>query len=275
VVAGGGLLGLEAGYALHKLGLRTSVLERSDRLLRRQLDQRAGDLLRSYIEGLGMEIVTQASTAAISANGRANLVMLEDDRFLPVDIFLVAAGITPNAQLARAAKLAVNRGVIVDQYMRSSDPAIYACGDVAEHGGNVLGLWPTAVEQAEVAADSAVGGGKEYAGSVPVTILKVVGIELTSIGRFEPASGAEEVITLEDEAAQRYRKLVIDEHGRIAGAILLGYSREVSPVRTAITRGWDVRARIGDLRAGRWDVLADMSGEQPLMAAAPAIPGSS
>jgi nitrite reductase (NADH) large subunit len=272
VVAGGGLLGLEAAYALHKLGLRTSVLERSDRLLRRQLDARASALLRAYLEGLGLEIVTEATTAAISANGRANLVLLEDDRGLGVDLFLVAAGITPNAELARTAGLAVNRGVIVDERMRTSDPAILACGDVAEHDGKVPGLWPTAVEQAEVAANTAVGSEKAYTGSVPVTILKVVGIELTSMGRFEPGAGDAEVIALEEE--QRYRKLVIDADGRIAGAILLGYSREVAPVRTAIARGWDVRARLGDLRAGRWDVLADMSGEQPLMPAAPAHPGS-
>jgi NADPH-dependent 2,4-dienoyl-CoA reductase/sulfur reductase-like enzyme/ferredoxin len=273
VVAGGGLLGLEAGYALHKLGLRTTVLERSDRLLRRQLDQRAADILRAYIEGLGMEIAIEASTAAISANGRANLVMLDDDRYLPVDLFLVAAGITPNVALAKAAELDVGRGVIVDDRMRTSDPAIFAAGDVAEFDRAVLGLWPTAVEQAEVAAENALGGDRAYAGSVPVTILKVVGIELTSIGRFEPAAHDEEVIALEDESHQRYRKLVIDAEGRIAGAILLGYSREVAAVRTAITRGWDVRGQLDMLRAGRWDVLAELSGDQPLLAGAPASSG--
>jgi nitrite reductase (NADH) large subunit len=274
VVAGGGLLGLEAAYALHKLGMRTSVLERSDRLLRRQLDARAADLLRRYIEGLGMEIVTDASTTAISANGRVDAVTLDDDRTLPADVFLVAAGIVPNVALARAAGLLVRRGILVDERMRTADGAIFACGDVVEHSGAIAGLWPTAVEQAEVAADNAVGGNKAYAVSAPMTILKVVGIELTSIGRFEPQSPGEEVIALEDEAGQKYRKLVIGEDGRIVGAILLGYSREVSPVRTAIGRGWDVRGRIEDLRAGRWDVLADMSGEQPLLAAAPAHPGS-
>jgi nitrite reductase (NADH) large subunit len=270
VVAGGGLLGLEAAHALHKLGLRTAVLERSDRLLRRQLDARAAELLSSYIEGLGIEIVTDASTAAVSANGRVDYVELEDGRSLRADVFLAAAGISPNVALARAADLPVDRGVLVDERMRTADPAIFACGDVAERDGAVVGLWPTAVEQAEVAADNAVGGDKAYMGSAPVTILKVVGIELTSIGRFEPVSPGEEVIVLEDEQAQRYRKLVIDEDGRIAGAILLGYSREVAPVRTAIARGYDVRGRLDELRAGDWDVLAGMSGEQPLLAGAPA-----
>src|SRR5262249_21180911 len=155
----------------------------------------------AYIEGLGMEIAMEASTTAISANGRANLVMLDDDRYLPVDVFLVAAGITPNVALARAAELAVNRGVVVDEQMRTSDPAIFAAGDVAEFDNAVPGLWPTAVEQAEVAAENALGGARTYSGSVPVTILKVVGIELTSIGRFEPGAH-EEVIALEDASGQ-------------------------------------------------------------------------
>ena len=102
-------------------------------------------------------------------------------------MLLVAAGITPNIDLAKEAGLKVNRGVIVDDRMRTDDRRSLAAGDLAESKGQVLGLWPTAVAQAEVAAVNAVGGDKRYEGVVPVTILKVVGIELTSIGRFEPA----------------------------------------------------------------------------------------
>jgi nitrite reductase (NADH) large subunit len=198
-----------------------------------------------------------------------NLAMLEDDRYLPADIFLVAAGITPNVALARDAGLDVGKGVIVNDRMRTSDPAIYAAGDVAEFDRTVLGLWPTAVEQAEVAAENALGGDRAYAGSLPVTILKVVGIELTSIGRFEPAAHDEEVIALEDGSGQRYRKLIIDADGRIAGAILLGYSAEVAAVRTAVNRGFHVGGVMDALRAGRWNALAELSGERPLLAGAP------
>ncbi len=266
IVAGGGLLGLEAAYALHKLGLRTTVLERGDRLLRRQLDARASALLHGYLEGLGLEIATSAETVALSAEGRVNLALLADDRALPVDVFVVAAGIAPNADLARAAGLAVNRGVIVDERMRTEDPHILACGDVAEHAGRIHGLWPVAVEQAEVAADNAVGGDKAYKGSVPFTMLKVVGVELTSVGRFEEQAG-DEVVALE-EPGGKYRKLVIED-GLIVGAILLGYSQEVAAVRTAITRGFPVARVLDQLRAGRWGVLAELSGERPLLAGAP------
>ena len=266
-VAGGGLLGLEAAYALHQLGLRATVLERSDRLLKRQLDARAATLLQRYLEGLGLEIVTNAETKAVSGSGRLDAVHLNDGRTLDSEILLVAAGIQPNAELAKQANLATNRGVLVNARMQTGDPHILAAGDVAEFEGQVPGLWPTAVAQAEIAADNAVGGGKLYEVVTPVTILKVVGIELTSIGRFEAAGSHEEEIALED-ASGRYRKLVVAD-GRIVGAILLGYSKEVAAVRTAITRGYDVTHQLGALRAGHWDGIAGLSGELPL---APAVP---
>ena len=164
------------------------------------------------------------------------------------------------------AGLAVNRGVLVDERMRTQDHRIFAAGDVAEPEGQVHGLWPVAVEQAEVAADNAVGGDSTYRGSIPFTILKVVGIELTSVGRFQEQPG-DEVVAIE-ESRGRYRKLVIGD-GRIVGAILLGYSTEVAVVRTAINRGFRVTGVMDALRAGRWETLADLSGELPLLAAAP------
>jgi nitrite reductase (NADH) large subunit len=235
-------------------------------LLRRQLDARSSALLQAYLEGLGLEILTDAETVGLSANGRVRRAQLADGRALAVDVFLAAAGIKPNIELARDAGLAINRGVLVDERMRTSDPAILAAGDVAEHAGRVHGLWPVAVEQAEVAADNAVGGEKSYRGSIPFTILKVVGVELTSVGRFEQQAG-DQVVALEDPGG-RYRKLVIED-GRIVGAILLGYSQEVAAVRTAINRGFDVGNVMDALHAGRWNVLATLSGERPLLAGAP------
>ena len=161
------------------------------------------------------------------------MALLADGRACRADVFLVAAGIAPNIDLARDAGLAVNRGVLVDDRMRTADHAILAAGDVTEHAGARPRPVAGRRRQAEVAADNAVGGDKDYRGSIPFTMLKVVGVELTSIGRFEEqgrrgrrARGA---------AAERYRKLVIED-GRIAGAILLGYSTEVAAVRAAINR---------------------------------------
>ena len=258
VVAGGGLLGLEAAYALHKLGLRVVVLERSARLLTRQLDARGSQLLRTYLERLGLDIVTEAETAALRSGrereGRVAEVLLKDGRALPCDLFLVCVGIRSNIELAGEAGLTVNRGIVVDDGMHASDPTIFAVGDVAEHRGEVQGLWPVAASQAEIAAVNALGGERVYEGSVPVTLLKVVGVELASIGRFEASSPDESVLALEDPAEQRYRKLVI-AGGAIVGAILLGYPRDVAAVTAAIKERRDVTRHIEALQAGNWDVL--------------------
>jgi NADPH-dependent 2,4-dienoyl-CoA reductase/sulfur reductase-like enzyme/ferredoxin len=255
VVAGGGLLGLEAAYALLKLGLQTTVLERSERLLRRQLDERAGELLTRYLEGLGLTIWTRAETAEVAHNGRLGEVVLKDARSAPADVLIAAAGIAPNVDLAKNAGLETGRGVVVDEHMRTSDERIFAAGDVAEFGGQVSGLWPAAVDQARVAAEAAVlKETSPYQGTVPVTVLKVVGVDLTSIGEIEPRSPDDEVIVEEDENVLRYGKLIISE-GQIIGAILLGYSKEVAYVTSAVKQGWDVTPALNALREGRWDVL--------------------
>jgi nitrite reductase (NADH) large subunit len=158
--------------------------------------------------------------------------------------------------------------VLVDERMRTSDPTVYAAGDVVEYGGQLPGLWPTAVAQAEVAAENVAGGDRTYTPVVPVTILKVVGIELSSMGRIE-ALPEDEEIALED-AAGGYRKLVVSDDGRIAGAILLGPGNDVAAVRTAITRGFDVGPLLPALRAGRWEGLAKLGGDAPLVPAAAA-----
>ena len=257
VVAGGGLLGLEAAYALHKLGLRAAVLERGPRLLRRQLDERASQILRKYLEGLGIAIVVGAETTVVESNGRLRSIHLRDGRRIRADYLLVAAGITPNTELAAGAGIAADRGLIVDDRMATSVSGVYAAGDVAQHRGEILGLWPAAVEQAEVAADQAAGGSKTYGGTVPVTALKVAGIDLNSVGEFEPTSDRDEVIAFTEDGGQRYRKLVIRDGRIIAGAILLGYSAEVPSVSAAVRRGTDVGAKLSALRKGDWSVLAE------------------
>jgi nitrite reductase (NADH) large subunit len=234
-VAGGGLLGLEAAYALHKLGLKVTVLERGPWLLRRQLDARAAELLRTYLTNLGLDVLLSAETSAVAGDGRVERVILRDGRELPAEVVLVAAGVVPAADLASAAGLETERGVVVDGALRTSDPGIFAAGDVVQWEGGVLGLWPVAVEQAEVAAENAVGGDRTYTATVPVTMLKVVGVELTSVGRVsaDAAAGEREDVH-EDTEALRYRKIVIDAGERCIGAILLGYPEEAAAVTAAV-----------------------------------------
>jgi NAD(P)H-nitrite reductase large subunit len=258
VVAGGGLLGLEAAYGLHKLGLSVAVLERSTALLRRQLDEAGARLLRQYLEGVGLQIVTEAESAALHGQGRVQQVTLKDGRTLPCDLFLVAAGIRSEIDLAKQMGLATKRGVVVDAQMRTSDPAIFAAGDVAEFNGQTLGLWPVAVSQAETAAANAVtpltATPATYRESVPVTMLKVVGVDLTSIGQIEAQGANESEIVFTEPADNRYRKLVIAD-GKIVGAILLGYPALAPAIAEISKQGLDISSHLPTLRNGDWDRL--------------------
>lgn len=256
VISGGGLLGLEAGYALHKLGLEVSILERSGWLLRRQLDERGSHFLRQYLEGLGMDIVTQAELDGVHGERRVEEAILKDGRTLPCDLILVTAGITPNVALAKELGLEIDRGIVVDDHMRTALPDVYAVGDAAQFNGKVHGLWPVAVEQAKIAAINAAGGDEIYREIIPVTALKVVGVDLTSIGRFEAVGDEEIVIALEDTASHLYRKLVIS-NGKAVGAILLGYPTLAPSVTGVIKQAVDLSDHLDALRAGDWQVLAE------------------
>jgi NADPH-dependent 2,4-dienoyl-CoA reductase/sulfur reductase-like enzyme/ferredoxin len=265
VVAGGGLLGLEAAYALKKLGLHVTILEVNDRLLHRQLDERAAQLLLRYLEGLGLEVMLGARTAAVETeHGHVTGVRLDDGTTIDAELFLVSAGIRANVDLAQAAGLVVDRGILVNERMQTSDERIFAAGDVAEAEGAAAGLWPTAVEQAEVAAANAVGGEERYAGTMPVTMLKVTGVDLTSVGAIEPTPTGE-AIALEDTAESRYRKLVVED-GKLVGAILLGYARESPGIVRAVKEQRDVARHLEHLRAGDWSALDENA--EPAAAAA-------
>lgn len=258
VIAGGGLLGLEAAYGLHKMGVNTAVLERSATLLKRQLDKRGGQFLQEYLEGVGLNIVTEAETAGVRGNGHINQLVLKDGRTLPCDIFLVCVGIRSDMELAEQLGLEKKRGVIVNEFMQTSQPDIYAAGDVAEFDGKVFGLWPVAVSQAETAAINAIGDEKRYTEIVPSTMLKVVGVDLNSIGRIQAEGEKEFEIALEETDEHRYRKLVIAEN-KIVGAILLGYPRLSAGVSEAVKGEVDIAAHLDELKAGDWTALVKLA----------------
>jgi len=226
------------------------------RVLDRQLDERGAHFLERFLEGLGLEIQAPAHAVAVVVDGRVTAVTLGDGRVLPCDLFVVATGISPNVDVARAAGLEVGRGIVVDDRMQTSDPSIFAAGDAAEHSGLVRGLWPTAVEQAQVAATNATGGDVQYEGSPPATSLKVMGVELTSVGRFEPGAG-DTAIVVEEPGDARYRKLVLAADGSIAGAILLGHSLEAAGIIEAIKSRRDVSPVLDELRAGDWSAFVE------------------
>ena len=208
-----------------------------------------------------MQVLYRAESESLTGEDRVRGLTLKDGRTLRCDIFLGAIGIRPNIELAREAGIEVNRGVIVNDQMATSVPGVFAAGDVAEHDGMTLGLWPIAAKQGEVAAVNALGGDATLTAEVPATILKGVDLDLFSVGKVAAEPGGQVVVDEDpDPPAPRYRRLVISG-GRVAGGIVLGNDPEVvAAVTAAVKKKAEITpGQVAELRrGGSWDLLRDL-----------------
>jgi nitrite reductase (NADH) large subunit len=220
VVVGGGLLGLEAAYGLAKAGAPVTLIHLMDRLMERQLDAPAADLLKTLVERKGIKVLLNANTARLHGETRVDGVELTDGRRIDADAVIFAAGIRPNIGLAKDAGIAVGRGIMVDDHLQTATPKIFALGECAEHRGICYGLVEPAYEQARILAQHLAGKTAAYGGSVVATNLKVSGVSVFSAGDFIGAEGSETIL-LSDVRHGTYKKLVISQ-GRLAGAVLVG-----------------------------------------------------
>jgi nitrite reductase (NADH) large subunit len=220
VVVGGGLLGLEAAYGLAKAGAPVTLLHLMDRLMERQLDAPAAELLKTLVERKGIKILLNANTGRLCGETQIEGVELTDGRRIDADAVIFAAGIRPNIALAKDARIPVNRGIVVDDVMQTGAPDIFALGECAEHRGICYGLVEPAYEQARVLAQHLAGKAASYGGSVVATNLKVSGVSVFSAGDFAGAAGSEAIV-LNDARSGTYKKLVISD-GRLTGAVLVG-----------------------------------------------------
>jgi nitrite reductase (NADH) large subunit len=220
VVVGGGLLGLEAAYGLAKAGAPVTLIHLMDRLMERQLDAPAAELLKSLVERKGIKILLNANTARLIGEARVEAVELADGRRIDADAVIFAAGIRPNTALAKDAGIPVNRGIVVDDHLATGAPGIFALGECAEHRGICYGLVEPAYEQARVLAQHLAGRMTAYQGSVVATNLKVSGVSVFSAGDFLGADETEAIV-LNDFRHGTYKKLVISD-GRLSGAVLVG-----------------------------------------------------
>src|SRR5690606_36652000 len=217
VVIGGGLLGLEAAHGLKKRGMDVTVVHLGPTLMEKQLDAVAGALLKRSLEARGIAFKMPAKTAAVlGQDGAVRGVRFDDGDELDADLIVMAVGIRPNVELARASGLACDRGVLVDDTMQTFDPAVYAVGECVQHRGLCYGLVAPLFEQAKVVANHlAELGIARYTGSSVSTKLKVTGIDLFSAGDFvEDDEG--DALTFRDPGRGVYKKLVIRD-GRIRG----------------------------------------------------------
>ena len=249
VVVGGGLLGLEAAYGLAKAGTPVTLIHLMDRLMERQLDAPAAELLKSLVERKGIEILLNASTARIHGETRVEGVELADGRRIDADAVIFAAGIRPSVALAKEAGIAVNRGIVVDDCLQTGASGIFALGECAEHRGVCYGLVEPAYEQARVLARHLSGGAAGYAGSVVATNLKVSGVGVFSAGDFMGAEGSETIV-LSDARGGAYKKLVISG-GRLTGAVLVGDTADALWYLDLIRSGGPVAAIRKDMIFGR------------------------
>ncbi len=249
-VIGGGLLGLEAAKAALDLGLVTSVVEFAPRLLPRQLDDAGAALLRERIEELGVRVVTGALTEGISGNGHATGLALKDGAEIPADLVIISAGIRPNDEIARAAGLniAERGGVVVDEGLCTSDPAIFAIGEVASARGMIYGLVAPGYEMAEVLAANLAGEEREFVGGDLSTRLKLIGVDVASFGdAFGETVGAKPVQYL-DAKTRVYKKLVLSADGKkLIGGILVGDAAEYGRLTQIMEAGVVLPAETGAL----------------------------
>ncbi|HRN87698.1 FAD-dependent oxidoreductase [Hyphomicrobium sp.] len=249
VVIGGGLLGLEAAYGLMKAGMHVSLVHLMDRLMERQLDARAGELLKQAIEARGIEVVLNAESEAIQGRRKVAGLRLKDGRNIAADLVVMAVGIRPCVQLARGAGLDVGRGIVVGDDLATSTPDVYALGECAEHRGVCYGLVEPAYEQARVLAGNLAGESARYTGSLLSTNLKVSGVSVFSAGEFLGGENMEPVV-LSDPGRRTYRKLVIGE-GRLKGAVLIGDTTDALWYLDLIRSGRPLSTLRNDLVFGR------------------------
>ncbi|HBZ71549.1 MAG TPA: nitrite reductase large subunit [Deltaproteobacteria bacterium] len=283
VVIGGGLLGLEAARGIAKRKVDTTVVHLMPWLMEQQLDAAGGALLRDAIQRLGIRVLLERKTVRLdgptagSPDACVERVILEGGESIDADLVVIAVGIRPRVELAKQAGLEVRRGVIVDDYMRTSDPAIFAVGECTEHRGRTYGLVAPLYEQGTTLAHALHEDfSKPYEGSTVYAKLKVAGVNLLSIGRFaaerEPQSAAQ-ALRVEDPGTGLYRKVVLDQ-GRVVGAILFGAvedgPRLVNLVMQQVKVGDEAERRallLGSLAAG----TATASAEADEMARVAAI----
>ncbi|MEU9477782.1 FAD-dependent oxidoreductase [Streptomyces sp. NPDC048191] len=239
VVVGGGLLGVSAARALAVRGAQVVLAQQAERLMERQLDPDASRLVLRHLTGLGVEVHTECRVRDVRCvAGAVRSVEMADGYALDADLVVVACGVRPRTSLAEQAGLAVHRGILVDDELRTSDPHIHAVGDCVQHDGTVYGLAAPALEQADALAELLAGDpGARYAGTRSLTRLTLTGpgspFDLAAFGETEARPG-DDVVRLADATRGTYRKVVVRDD-RLVGGVLVGELGTVG----ALARAWE------------------------------------
>ncbi|PWV94535.1 nitrite reductase (NADH) large subunit [Paenibacillus cellulosilyticus] len=265
-VIGGGLLGLEAAKGLLKLGMDVTVVHIFEDLMERQLDHTASHMLQVELESQGLKFATGRKTVEFLGTNRVSGLKFSDGTVLEAEFVVMAAGIQPNVQVAKAAGIEVNRGIVVDDYMRTSVPDVFAVGECNEHRGICYGLVAPLFEQGAVLAKYLVGAEvKPYEGTIVSTQLKISGVDVFSAGEFQDAADLT-VVRMHDEWRRVYKKILLRE-GRIVGGVLVGDGKEATRlqqwIRTGTVMTEEIHGRLmGAVAAETGNTVAELRDEE-------------
>ncbi len=255
VIVGGGLLGLELAASLRQIGVRVTVIQRAGRFMERQLDPLASELLYLELLDRGIDVYFNEEVQTFMGTDRVKGVQLNSGKRINCQAVVIAIGTVPSIDLAREAGLVCNRGVVVNDYLQTSDPDIFAAGEVAQWNGQMWGITLAAEQQAEAAARFIAGDiAQPYRGSLAISILKMEGLHLCSMGMTEVPANAEneyEEIVFIDKAKRYYKKCIVHQD-KLVGAILVGDKNEFAEFRELIANGIELsEKRLQLLRASK------------------------
>lgn len=235
IVIGGGVLGLEIARALKSRGAEVEVVEFFDYLLGRQLDFQGASILKDQIEMVGIKVHLGMATEEVFGNNEVKGLRFKGGEELETDMTVIAAGVRPNINIAKEAGLETERGLVVNDYLQTSESLIYGAGDILQHKGRMYGIIPACFDQARTAAYNIFGQKKKYEGTIPSNTLKVVGLSVTSIGLVNPEEGKCEEFRKEIRQEGIYKKIVVQE-GTIIGAIWMGTKKGIDRINRAISQ---------------------------------------
>ncbi len=252
VVIGGGLLGLEIARAIKSRGAEVEVVEFFDRLLPRQLDQQGASLLKKQIESQGIRVRLGVTTEEMLGQQEVTGLKLKGGEETVASLAVIAAGVRPNLGLVKEAGLTTDKGLIVDDFLRTNQPQVFGAGDSIQHEGKIYGIIPASFDQARTVAYNILGEPKKYEGTIPSNTLKVAGIYLTSVGTVNPEGlDYQEIRKLkEDEGV--YKKIVL-QGGAMVGAIWMGTKKGINEIVRTVTARRQVSQWVNDLLEDTFD----------------------
>ncbi|MCB2293405.1 FAD-dependent oxidoreductase [Clostridium algoriphilum] len=231
VIVGGGLLGLEAAYEIKKAGLNVSVVEFSDSLLGKQLDNEGSLILKAAVENQDIQVVLGDSVTVINGENSVTSVTLKSGKTIDASMVLFSTGIAPNKNIADETNIDTNRGILVNEKMETNVKDIYACGDIAEYAGTVYGNWPAAVDMGKIAGTNAVGDHKDYVHATGVISFNAMGLELLSVG--EISKEQFKAVSSKDSENNVYKKLFFNKNV-LTGGIIIGDNKSSANLITDI-----------------------------------------